>query len=686
MNQQPFTIQNSIQYLQQYQGLLNYTQIKLTDENNNRYKYPVITLNCDHTRFALNLETVLQSINQQGYFTCLCKNITINHPRQLQKDIRWNSNEEINEIFEFGVVIHNYLFHQFLRAKKFNQVLQQNFVLQQIKILMDSQNSINISQILQSISKNNQNQIIFKVICLLDFVQINFPVRFIQCQHPECYDLASILIYQQENSNNNSQIDQLKQFKCKQRQCKVKVDISTQEKIFQNIYLDKELLKLIKKELPTIYKYIYNPITLKIQQDCFIQDDVIIDPQIYQIYKQEFKQQFSALDKDYQDYQKQVIKITQTVLQRTPDVKIEQNLRLHRYKLFQVEEMDQNIEQPARCVNCPISNVMNLKSIISNFYSQKRKYKQDIRYIECVLCETLYSFNVNISKIVYFDTNLFDAQEQGLLENVDKKKKRYNGKKFMKEEFMSKQKLDLSDFKQYLQQKLQCQQFTFFNLYCNYNSRNLIKLPLILKNCPDQRIIEFESFYNRIEQIQINDYEQKCLQFCNCQYCSNNRFSFKEFPFNVYFHEAFYKALIDFDAQNRNQNILTYDFEFNCIIEKQNNLQIQQKSIPIDKQYFKQHGFVPLLGDEQYQDLFQIKNICENIQRQVVKNEIDTVLATLTNTQEGYEGSTKKEMINQKMKNNIIANKWGFEIIKTETQFLNNELKILKGKVSSEQN
>ncbi|CAD8197392.1 unnamed protein product [Paramecium pentaurelia] len=679
MNQQPFTIQNSIQYLQQYQGLLNYTQIKLTDENNNRYKYPVLTLNCDHTRFALNLETVLQSINQQGYFTCSCNNITIKHPRQLQKDIRWNSNEEINEIFDFGVVIHNYLFHQFLRAKKFDQVLQQNFVLQQIKILMDSQNSINISQILQRISKNNQNQIIFKVICLLDFVQINFPIRFIQCQHPECYDLASLLIYQQENSNNNSQNDQLKQFKCKQRQCKVKVDISTQEKIFQNIYLDKELLKLIKKELPTIYKYIYNPITLKIQQD-----DVIVDPQIDQIQKQEFKQQFSASDKDYQDYQKQVNTIAYTILQRTPGVQIEQNLRLHRYKLFQVLVMDQNIEQPARCVNCPISKVMNLKSIISNFQSQKRKYKQNIRPIKCVLCEKEYSFNVNISKIVYFDTNLFNAQEQGLLENVDQII-RYNGKKFMKEEFMSKQKLDLSDFKQYLQQSFQCQRFTFFNLYCNYNSRNIIKLPLILKNCPEQRIIEFESFYNRIEQIQTNDYEQKCLQFCDCYYCSNNRFSFKEFPFNVYFHEAFYLALIDFNNQNRNQNILTYDFEFNCIIEKQNNLQIPQESIPIDKQYFKQ-GFVSLLDDEQYQELFQIKGIKGNFQYQIVQSQIEVGLATLTNTQEGYEWSTKKEMINQKMKNNTIANKWGFEIIKTETQFVNNEQKILKGKVSSEQN
>ncbi|CAD8185766.1 unnamed protein product [Paramecium octaurelia] len=684
MNQKHFTLQNSIQYLKEYNGFQEFTQIKLTDHNKKRYIYPVLTLKCIHIKYATNLETVLDEINLKGLFVCECKN-TANHPSQLQKDIRWGANEEINEIFDEGTVIHNKLFHNFQRARRYNAALTDQIVLSSLKKLLEQQNSRIISKILQRQGQNFQNQknIIFKAICLLDSVSLNIPVRFNNCEHPECYDLASLLVYLKENSKIQGQADKLIQFQCKQRTCQVKVDISTVKNLFDNIYIDKELLKLIQKGLPSIYKYIYNPNSQQIQQDFLIQSKIIVDRQIYQRYQQEVNQQALASNEAYQQFQKLVMEFAHSILQRTSIVQTEQKLRLFKYKEFEVQPMIEKIEQPARCINCHISQVMELKYLLSDFQKQKDLYKQQIRPLICPLCQNNHKYTVYIPNVIYFDKNLFDAQEQGFLEKSGEIHI-YNGKKLMKEEFQQKQKVELEEFKKILQNENQNQVCTFTQLYCCSNPAIRISWPLVLKNCPEQRIVDFESFYNRIQQLDVKNYHEKCLKFCNCQYCSDNPFSFEEIVFNVYYHEAFYIALTQFNKSKLKFEPyqFTYDFQSNRIIEESIHT-ISSKSIIINEKSFIK-GFKTI--QDEYQAMFDQKQI-QGYQYQIVSNQLTTQFAIIENTREGYIGESKTQLkeINEKIQNNKVAKQYRFEIDKTEFQ-TNGFIKLARGNVSWQQN
>lgn len=53
------------------------------------------------------------------------------------------------------------------------------------------------------------------------------------------------------------------------------------------------------------------------------------------------------------------------------------------------------------------------------------------------MCNKEYEYIVKISNVVYFDQNLFDAFEQGFLQQAGKIIY-YNGKKLMIEEFQAK--------------------------------------------------------------------------------------------------------------------------------------------------------------------------------------------------------------------------------------------------------
>ncbi|CAK63060.1 unnamed protein product (macronuclear) [Paramecium tetraurelia] len=688
MRQQYFTLQNSIQYLQEYNGFQEFTEIKLTDHNNERYLYPVLTSKCKHIKYATNLEEVLNAINISGFFKCECNNLA-RHPSQLQKDIRWDANEEINEIFDDGLVIHNKLFHHFKRARRYNTALTDQFVLSSLKILLEQQNSNNIIQIFQRMMQNYQTQkpIYFKAMCLLDLVSLNIPVRFFGCQHPECYDLASLLVYYNENSIYQSSSDKLKQFKCKQRTCQVKVDISTVQKLFDNIYIETELLKIIQKGLPSIYQYSYNPNTRQIQQDIVLQDNAIVDPQIQCRYLQENKN-VPASNEAYQKYQKQVTEYAHVILQRTSIVKAEQKLRLFKYKIFVIPAIIENIKQPARCINCHVSQVMELKYLLSSFQTQKDLYKQQVKQLKCPLCEKMFNYNSFIPNVVYFDKNLFDAFDQGFLEKSGQTYV-YDGKKLMKDEFLQKQKVELIEFKKHLQKDNENQICTFTQLYCCSNPAIPISLPLILKNCPEQRIVDFESFYYSIQQLEVDNYEKQCLKFCNCQYCSNHPFSFEELAFNVYFHEAFYIALTQFNkSKSKNKpDQFTYDFKSNRIIEESVHSK-SIKSIHINIKSFYQ-GFTSL-QDDKYKENFlpYQKEPNKMFCAYVTSNQITTELAILQNNREGYKGdaSTKLKQVNEKMRNNEIAKKYGFVITETNSQFKDGFIKLAVGNASSKQN
>ncbi|CAD8119261.1 unnamed protein product [Paramecium sonneborni] len=677
MSQFQFTIENSLQYLQEFHDFYNFIEIESKDLNKNPYTYPVITIFCKHIKIVYNLDMVLQQINSTGQFTCQECNQSISHPNRLQKDIRWKLKEEINEYFDTILVIHNHLFPKFLRNKKYKDLILENTVPEIIKNLIETQNSINIKQILESYDIQNlkQREIIFKAICLLDYVQVSLPVRFKACRHPECYELSSLLFYQKEN-----QQDQLKQFVCKQRNCKIKVDISTQEKLFENIYMDNELLRIIKKGLPSIHKYKYNTITHQIEQDSKKQDGLIIDPFIFSLFQREFGLQFSVLDSQFLEYQRNITQHSYYVLQQVPDKKIQLKLKLNKYRTFQLRIIDQIIEQPSRCINCNISNVMDLKSIISNFYLQKKKQQRE-RTLKCPLCQYEYMINATISNLTYFDQNLFNAFEQGIL--IQKEGNLYyDGKKLMIEEFQQKQKLEIEDFKQNIKEKQKNLRYTFSQLFCSSNPQLRIQFPLILQKCPQQKIVEFENFYNKITQLEQQDYEQNCLRFCSCDYCQNNAFSFKDFPENVYFHEAFYKALIDFRKSNVNQNIqqFTYDFERNIVIEEQQIVPQQQQNFFIKRSLFKQ-GFVSLLDDEQYQKRFEKKLVDNQYYFQISQNKLNTPFGTLINNKEGFYCEENKKL-SQQIQQNQEKNDWGFQIKKTETKIKTKSDGIVKGKIS----
>ncbi|CAD8209809.1 unnamed protein product [Paramecium octaurelia] len=578
----------------------------LNPQTNARYEHPVLTKNCQHINYCFEKTMALMEISNKNIYKCPFCDGQANSPHDLVDDWRVNAYKEFNEYTQDVTIIKGIMVHRYMRnKKKYLDFFTKNVNIIQFKQMFyrfykETSLSSLIQQDLQKYYAINQQKINFWSFCLKDRVKITIPVRIFGCNHYECYELTSLLFYQQQNRKKKEFLE------CNQPGCSNKLKIahkdytkypdtpSTQEmdeqenfldvqELFSGIFVDQDLLDAIKLSNPSSQKFYYNKETGKIQEDLNIVNGQPVDPFIYQFYQNQ--PGLSTIVK-FQEFQKliqqQAIAVSQgDLLQENKD--LNKQVNLYKYRNYKVNMKDKftnlSIEYPVRCRLCTNLEIcMDMRSYIAEYIYRKKMSL--INPFCCPLCNQKLSeqiLKINIVNQIYLDSNMLSYMFKDMSYSNGTQIFDYKGEQYMFQEFLDRQKIKRENYVAELRER----QVLFKQLFCIINPNQRIKQPLILQKCPDRKIVDFASFYEELKKINF-DYENQYLILCRCNYCNKN--PIKTFVGNIYFHEAFYEALNKFYEikEIENDNEFSYQFEDtreNSYVIK--NQQQQQQKIKI---------------------------------------------------------------------------------------------------------
>ncbi|CAD8209749.1 unnamed protein product [Paramecium octaurelia] len=608
-----------------------------------RYKNPTLTKGCLHKNACFEMEDALNKIQNNGLYQCPHCNKVAMSLNDLVEDWRAKAYKEFNEYVEEVTLIKGNLVIKYIRNKtRYMSFFTQNEYMNQIQQIFDratKDTSISsmIKRDLEQQSQNKQQKINFWSFCLQDRVKITIPVRILRCNHYECYELTSLLFYQQQNRKKKEFLE------CNQPGCsnRLKIahkdytkesdttsnqEIEDQEKLldiqllFSGICVDQDLLNAIKISNPSSYKFYYNQQTEKIEEDLNIVNNQPVDPFICKFYEKhpDLQEKIS-----YQEFKKSISQLAISVSQGDllqEDQKLSKQVALYKYRNYEVDMKDKFtqliIEYPIRCKLCTNLEIcMDMRSYIAEYIYRKKI--SPAKPFCCPLCNQKLSeqiLKMNIVNYIYLDSNMLSYMFKDTSYTNGTKIFQYQGEQYMFQEFMDRQKIKRENYVAELRER----KVLFKQLFCIINPNQRIKQPLILQKCPDKKMADFASFYEELKRINF-DYENQNLILCRCNYCNSN--PIKTFVGNIYFHEAFYEALNKFYKikEMENDNEFSYQFE-----DTEQMSQVIKNRIPTANSKIKlvqnnvgardasnlqnvsgEEGFLDLMDDDEYQQIFR---------------------------------------------------------------------------------
>ncbi|CAD8145162.1 unnamed protein product [Paramecium octaurelia] len=599
-----------------------------------RYRNPTLTKHCFHRNICFELEEAVQEIRQKKHYQCPHCNQQAYSENDFVQDWRVQAYIEFNEYVEDVTIIKGIMVNKYQRnkTKYLNFFTSTEYVNQFQQMFNSVENDMSIVSLIrrdiQQQNQNNNNKIIYWCFCLLDKVKINIPVRIRRCQHYECYELTSLLYFQDQNRKK------IQYFKCKQPGCSNQLriahknyeksyEIDEQDKIldiqqlFSGISVDLDLLNVIKKSNPSSFKFYYNKQTQNIEEVINKIDGKVVDPFIFQFYQQHPDLQTKMQYKEFHKIiQQQTIVVSQGGLLQE-DQKISKQLVLYRYRNYQVNMIDKFtqfvIEYPVRCKLCTNLEVcMDIRSYIAHFNYQQNMYPK--KGYTCPLCNQQLSkqiFKMNIQNYIYLDSNMLSYMYQYMPIIQNTKIFNYQGEQYLLQEFQDRYIIKRENFVA----RLPDRQVVFRQLFCIVNIELRIKQPLILQKCPERNIVDFKSFYQELTKINF-DLENQGLILCRCNYCNKN--PIKSIAGQIQFHEAFQEALNKYHQiqhNNQNENSFTYRFadtERDSLVVNNRipTFNLQGMIIIPNINFERKNGsFLDLRSDEEYQSIFRRSEI-----------------------------------------------------------------------------
>ncbi|CAK71779.1 unnamed protein product (macronuclear) [Paramecium tetraurelia] len=651
---------------------------------------PTITKDCVHVQChdLLNFSDAIQQINTRGFAQCSCGKKAYTK-QDLRKDIRGFVREKFHSFTQIVQVIEGIWTHKYQRKKIYTDTIcntqQNNEHKHFIRELYNKYHNMNsISTLIKNLGFSG-SYYDFWAYCLLDKIKITIPTRIINCQHPACYELTSLLWYQKNCEQNRQDVEMVRNindqsiiFHCYYPGCENKIDISTLPHMLDRLFIDQELLEILNSAPSIQFKFQYD------------------------LKKNEFKKDFQNKDLYIQDISKNFDDATyksimiqiQSIIQLNLSEQIQNKLNQQKYQVRKINLCDplnlKQVEFPVRCIKCPDFNrCADIRSYVAYFFKEKKTQNRSTS-IQCPICKNILQTSTGqLNSLIYFDQNIISRMFKDSSIN-DNKLFDYDGKQYMLQEFLSKQKFSKKSYTQILKQKKDSngefiKEVKFSSLKCTVNPNRRLQYPLIIKNCKKNSYIDFESFYEKLVECQFQ-IPADGLQLCRCQeYCSIN--PVKKFTTSVFYHEALGEALQQLRKDNVFPEKFKYNFEegkFILVYQKQQN---SETDSGIDRTIINEGrfnvGFIDLLTDQEYQEAFQPR-IVMGMQQQLIsmsQNIVGNLHAV--HTAEGLEINVDEEVerinkdANQDLKN------YQFKVVSMMVDMRDEEIRINRGQVRS---
>ncbi|CAD8123104.1 unnamed protein product [Paramecium sonneborni] len=578
-------------------------------EEKKRYQEPVVTKDCvNHPKFCFEKKEAIQQIMLTKVYKCpICHKIAKNE-NDLIQDWRSQAYREFNQYITEVTVIIGIMVNKYVRKQaRYQKFFMEDVYQKELKNMFDrisQENSINfLMKNNLSGSQDQQKKIQFWSFCLLDRVKITIPVRIMGCKHYECYELTSLLFYQQQNYKKK-QFLECTQPGCSNRLKIAHLDYTTIDKthnlnnvnqtqnnaaqvygewnsnyqvhieeekqkildvqaLFDGIQIDLDLLNAIKRSHPSSYKFYYNQGTQKIEEDVQIINNKYIDPLIEKYYQsnKELQQR-----QQFDDFQNSILQSAISVSQGdllVEDKQLGKKIALYKYRNYKVKMVDlltnKIIEYPVRCKFCTdLSVCMDMRSYIADFTYQKKMFPN--KNYTCPLCKTQQKsilIKATIQSNIYLDSNMLSYMFKDMSYTQGTQVFEYKGQQYMLQEFMDRQKIRREDYIGNL--------IEFKQLFCIRNPKLRIKEPLVLSKCPQKNVVDFSTFYDELKKIDF-DIENKGLTLCKCQSCNSN--PIWTITGNIHFHEPFYEALNKFYKLDNYTQLKKFTYKFQKTEEK----------------------------------------------------------------------------------------------------------------------
>ncbi|CAD8212704.1 unnamed protein product [Paramecium pentaurelia] len=670
-------------------SIISYDLVQLQVNGIESVKQPVITKDCIHVnqQQLLSCQDAVNQIESKNRFVqCLCgkKAESIKH---LRKDVRGIAQKLFHNITQFVQVIEGILTHKYSRKKIYTDTISQapqdaslqNFVRTLYKRYHES-NSISNLILKQGFQGSCYD---FWAYCLLDKIKIIIPTRIIGCSHPACYELTSLLCYQKQcdlNKDDSRIIRDINDksiiFHCSYPGCENKIDIQTLPLMLSKLFIDQELLNLLNSAPSIQFKFTYDLKNKRFKKD--FQDR---DPYILNIHQ----------NLDNATYNSIMVQI-QSIIQLNISQEIQEKLNQQKYQIRKINLIDplngKQVEFPVRCIKCTDYNrCADIRTYVAYYF--KNKKKQGIsEQINCPICNNILETKTGLlNNLIYFDQNIISRMFKDSTVN-DPKQFDYNGKLYMLEEFLSKQKFSKNTYTSILKQRKNndgtyVKEVEFNSLKCILNPNRKLQYPLIIKNCQKNSYIDFESFYEKMVECKFKIPEEG-LQLCLCQeYCSKN--PIKKYTTSLFYHEALGDALQSLKNDGLSPQKFKYNFEEEkfCLVLGNKNT----TDTGIDKKIIQEGrfnaGFIDLLTDEEYMQAFRIKTVMGKEYQ--IKAMTQDIIKGLQSTHDAsgikIDVDTKVNQMNQTANEDL--KKYQFEVTGMSVEMNNDLIKINKGEASS---
>ncbi|CAK59720.1 unnamed protein product (macronuclear) [Paramecium tetraurelia] len=651
--------------------------LKITNTSNKQFKYPTVSNLCLHPKTCYELEFILGEIAEKSFWKCEeCRKSFVKE--DLCKDFRYKVQNEFNEFVTNIMIIEGKLFNKSSRKARYLN----HFTNPQVKIHMrglyqryvateGSINQIIINELKKSqkIKTGTNQRIQYWAFCLQDKVKITIPVRIIGCNHPECYELTSLL---QVQSQKQEQF-----YVCSYPGCdnpRKKIDISTIENLFSSITIDEDLLKIIKQSSLSSMKFVFNYQTQKFEEDVYREQGQIIDPVIQKYFLKNSKEIKVA----FAEFQKQVLSLVAQVCQNDlfkDQPNLEKLLAQHKFRNLEInmkdKQTDMIIEQPVRCKNCTnFSTCLDLKSYACEFI--KRKLIKQTDLFKCPICQTPFQGNMVQSMLqnyIYLDQNLLFRMFKDL-SYVNTTKFQYLGRQYMIQEFQERQVLTKTEYINALTPKNPSQKVEFKSIFCSFNKNQKLDIPLVLFNCPISTVIDFDTFYLQLEKCNFD--LSSGLILCKCQTC--NTTPIKSLSGSIFYHEAFDYALKKYYSSNSKSMSFSYDFQKDTLT---NSGALADTAALKNAQVPKKMGFLDMLNEEEYQKIFGEKKL-EGKTFQILSITQTDVFdgIAITYNKDGIDSNIveRKEQMNANLKNDQTLKQYNFVIKEMKLELNNNPI------------
>ncbi|CAD8182178.1 unnamed protein product [Paramecium octaurelia] len=651
---------------------------------------PTITKDCIHIQNhdILSFSQALQQIRERGFAQCTCgkKAYSI---QDLRKDIRGIVREKFHPLTQIVQVIEGILTHKYQRKKFYTDTIfnnQQN--IEHKNFISALYNKYHISNSISTLIKNlgfQGSYYDFWAYCLLDKIKITIPTRILNCQHPACYELTSILRYQQNCGQNRQDVemvtdinDQSIVFHCHYPGCENKIDISTFSLMLNSLFIDQELLDILNSAPSIQFKFQYD-----LKKNTFKNDFQNKD-----LYIQDISPNFD--DATYKSIMLQI----QSIIQLNLSDDIQTKLNQQKYQVRKINLTDpinsKQVEFPVRCIKCPDFNrCADIRSYVAYFFKEKKSQLRSTS-IQCPICKNVLQTSTGqLNNLIYFDQNIISRMFKDSSIN-DNKLFDYDGKQYMLDEFLSKQKFSKKSYTQILKQKKDSngefiKEVKFSALKCTVNPNRRLQYPLIIKNCKKNSYIDFESFYEKLAECQFQ-IPAEGLQLCRCQeYCS--QYPVKKFTTSVFYHEALGEALQQLRKDNVYPEKFKYNFEegkFILVYQRQNS---SEADSGFDRTIINEGrfnvGFIDLLTDQEYQEAFQPRIVMGRQQQLIQMSQNITENLQAVHTARGLEINVDQEVerinndVNSEMKS------YNFKLFSMQVDMNDEQIKINRGQVRS---